>query len=333
MLGHMSDVADSQRSCQERAHYPIYDPSNPEHHGSLPSCVSPDQCERTTPKKSRLQTIAQGVQDTLRAKAAYFYVQPTSERSISPPTDSISKKTVRFRQGHSSIDQDGQLMISSAAIWQDSPKLPQLSFPQTSLLPIPACSTDWNAQKEYNTTPSPSVSPMILPSPLGESTSMLDLRLLLEDPFDDVHTTECDPVMPAKSPESLNLVVKRDGTSRESSGSYYPDSEGSRCDNPSLIRLPSSHSGTDKEGSTLTDVQYSTAMKMGEGGHHDPKSEQSDYIAASPLEAKSNSRPLWDCGTEIDKADFGVAAQRIGHENVPMVPHASLRTLARLIKE
>jgi hypothetical protein len=105
----------------------LYDPNNPEHYGLPASSGSSGRGQWVTPKKSRLRSIAQGLQEALRAQASYFYVPRSPDPPIPSPSSSISKKSVRFCEGHLVIDDERKLATSQATT-PHSPKLPKLDF-------------------------------------------------------------------------------------------------------------------------------------------------------------------------------------------------------------
>lgn len=138
------------------------------------------QAGPVTPKKSRLQSIVQSLQDALRAKANYFHVQRTPEQPISSPSSSVSKKSVRFQEGYSVIESPGKPAISPSAMAlpSSSPQLPKLNFTQTPLLPV--CPPRPYIRDDPSTRGMPQPHPVVRLPPL----------IMSEDPFDDIYSTE-----------------------------------------------------------------------------------------------------------------------------------------------
>jgi hypothetical protein len=124
-----------------------------------------------------------------------------------------------------------------------APSLPKLNFSQTPLLPMMTCWAECYIREDLSTVASLEISPFILPSPFCEPLRppMPNTNLPLEDPFDDIFTTETDhqhdPINAPASCNSIDVVVdhgfatQEDGqksrNSRMSSRSYYADSEDS----------------------------------------------------------------------------------------------------------
>ncbi|ERF75785.1 hypothetical protein EPUS_01615 [Endocarpon pusillum Z07020] len=158
-------------TCQEAQHYPIYDPTNPEHDPGAVSTTSPQGSvsnkrglsqsptkaprwkESPSPKRpttsararARLQVFA----DTLRAKANIFYEahQQSFEEELMlhevpvPPTPNsaksiCSKKSVRFRSGHSVIGNVHQHSSPISVPKKTPPSLLTVDIPSTPAFEI-----------------------------------------------------------------------------------------------------------------------------------------------------------------------------------------------------
>ena len=169
-------------TCQEAQHYPIYDPTNPEHDPSAVSTTSPqgftsnkrDLSQSPTkaprwkkspsPKRpttsARARARLQGFADTLRARANIFYEarQQSSEEELMlhevliPPTPSsaksiCSKKSVRFRSGHSVIGNVHQQSSPIAIPKKTHHSLLMINIPST-----PAFQTNSDDEKSLGQT-------------------------------------------------------------------------------------------------------------------------------------------------------------------------------------
>jgi hypothetical protein len=202
-------------TCQEAQHYPIYDPNNPEHepraiatekprnsespkrgHSRSPSKVprwkrspSPRKPTGSTRGKSRLQGFA----DTLRAKANIFYQsqQHSSEEDLMshepsvPPTPGSaksisSKKSVRFRSGHSVID-NVHAYSSPITIPIKSP--PSLAMVNISSTPVFDIASDEEKGLAQTARPPETQPPHILSGPSPENANRPHLSLEIEDNF------------------------------------------------------------------------------------------------------------------------------------------------------
>jgi hypothetical protein len=201
-------------TCREAQHYPIYDSTNPEHE---PSATSTDTAQHHTsslrrssrsPKKlshwkrspspkrpvtsTRAKSRLQGLADTLRAKANIFYEAQTesSEEELLPhevvaapstpkSVKSISsKKSVRFRSGHSVI---GNVLSHTSPI-----TIPTKSPPSLSMVDIPNTpmfDTLSDEEKDIGKTARPpdSLLSHIPAGPSPRRTSRPQLSLDMED--------------------------------------------------------------------------------------------------------------------------------------------------------
>jgi hypothetical protein len=224
-------------TCQEAQHYPLYDPTNPNHEPSLLQAEnqnlgstkrrlsrSPTKkplwkrspSPRRHPAPNKAMSMLQGLADTLRAKANIFYEEQkdSSEEELmphdasGPPTPNsaksfCSKKSVRFRSGHSVI---GNVRPHSSPIIIPTKSPPSLSMVNISSTPVFETTVDENKDLGQTARP-PETLPLYIPlSPSPGKTSppyfsfkiedkagsvaalptpMPGTNLPLEDPFDD----------------------------------------------------------------------------------------------------------------------------------------------------
>ncbi|KAF7512099.1 hypothetical protein GJ744_002812 [Endocarpon pusillum] len=243
-------------TCQEAQHYPIYDPTNPEHDPGAVSTTSPQGSasnkrgpsqsptkaprwkESASPKRpttsararARLQVFA----DTLRAKANIFYEahQQSSEEELMlhevpvPPTPSsaksiFSKKSVRFRSGHSVIGNVHQHSSPISVLGKNPPSLLTVDIPST-----PAFETDSDDEKSLRqrarsleqlslpvssrSCPKHSNRPQLslkveeaIKCGLELPTPMPGTNLPLEDPFNDTAAALCSEQPTIRTPTIL----------------------------------------------------------------------------------------------------------------------------------
>ena len=158
-------------TCQEAQHYPIYDSANPEHDPNAPSTKSPRKPAsirrgssrspakaplwkrspsiKRPPASARARSRLQGFADTLRAKANVFYEaqkhstedESMPQEALIPPTPGSAKsissrKSVRFRSGHSVI---GSVRPQSSPITipiKTPPSLPMVNISSTPVFEI-----------------------------------------------------------------------------------------------------------------------------------------------------------------------------------------------------
>jgi hypothetical protein len=201
----------TRATCQEAQHYPIYDPTNPEHDPSAVPTENPQSprsskrdssssakfsgrkqspSPRKHPASARARNRLQGFADTLRAKASVFYDQQnSSEEDLMPDAASTPstphsaksvccKKSVTFRSGHSII---GNTLshTSPIAIPRNSP--PSLSMVNISSTPV--FDTTSAEEKDLGLTarPQETVPVHIVSRPSPQNTSRSELSLKLDD--------------------------------------------------------------------------------------------------------------------------------------------------------
>ena len=204
--------------CEEAGNYPLYDPSNPDHNPAAPLVISVDEYpspprRSRSPSPQKIKSRIQGLADTIRAKATFFYAIPELQPETPSSTKSASsRKSVRFRSNHSVID--GQ-HASPISIPDQTPLLlPTLNIAHNSLMlggmtnddvlgltarpprSLPGTALTAPSQHEINTgldvapeSPSPrnreQISSLLTPMP--------GTNLPLEDPFDDIAAVDPNP--------------------------------------------------------------------------------------------------------------------------------------------
>lgn len=213
-------------TCQEAQHYPIYDPTNPEHDPGAVSTTSPQGSdsnkrglsqsptkaprwkESPSPKRpttsararARLQVFA----DTLRAKANILYEahQQSSEEDLMlhevpvPPTPSsaksiCSKKSVRFRSGHSVIGNVHQHSSPISVSKKTPPSLLTVDIPSTPAFEIN--SDDEKGIRQTARTPEKLSLPVSSgSSPKHSNRSQLSLKV--------AEAINCAPELPTPTP-------------------------------------------------------------------------------------------------------------------------------------
>jgi hypothetical protein len=202
-------------TCQEAQHYPIYDPTNPEHEPRAIATEKPRNSESPKRGHSRSPTKAprwkrspsprkptgsargksrlQGFADTLRAKANIFYQsqQHSSEEELMPHEPSVpptpgsarsisSKKSVRFRSGHSVI---GNVHVHSSPITIPIKSPPSLAMVNISSTPVFDATSDEEKNLGQTARPPETLPPPILSGPSPENANRPQLSLEVEDNF------------------------------------------------------------------------------------------------------------------------------------------------------
>lgn len=203
---------------QEVPNYPVYDPGNPEHEPKAPSIDVLDSAASTRRRESRSSTRAslwkrslsprrwtvsdrarfrlQGLTESLRAKAKVFYEaeQRSSDEELMPHVPSVpltptsaksvsSKKSVRFRSGHSVILNAHSNSSPISIPVKSPPSLSMVDIPSTSLFEL---TSDKPRDLERPAKPAESPSSNILPDPFFTEPNRSILPRKLEEEFFDV---------------------------------------------------------------------------------------------------------------------------------------------------
>jgi hypothetical protein len=323
-------------TCQEAQHYPIYDPTNPEHeptalsNGEAQDLANHKRKAFRSPKKlphwkhspspkkpsssSRSKSRLLGLADTLRAKATIFYEirEPSSEEALLPHEASVpptpgsaksisSKKSVRFRSGHSVI---GHMDSQSSPITIPTKSPP--SLPMMNISNIAMFETTPDEEKNLGQTARP---PETMPShvPSGPSprkssrpglcietgnlsspiqalpTPMPGTNLSLEDPFDDAAATLHPPQL------TSNLLMAQVGsdkgyiTDEESNAETHGIKTAANYQTESSSGQGSPHSLVQKNNSTDCMVSPLNSDQKGQSANSSPSPAQRTLRRMKPL--------------------------------------------------